>query len=238
VPRAGARAGGAVTRVTPARHRQGRAARTGGTRDAARSARLVGRGSAVRAEGNGGDPMHVLRRTALATIAIAVFGLAGCGGAAPGSTEPAGVVNSALAAAESGGLNSLNQYACAAQANDVASMFGGGASSLGQLQALGIDPNELFQAVKVDFENIQASEKSKTDTAATVHVTGNAKMTVDSAKFRDIFKKILEAQGLPADEAMIDQAMAMMDTSLSQSQAMDEDVSLIKENGKWVICGS
>lgn len=182
--------------------------------------------------------MHDLRRTALATVAIAVFGLAGCGGAAPGGTEPAGVVNSALAAAESGGLSSLTQYACAAQASDVASMFGTGASSLGQLQALGIDPNELFQAVKVDFENIQTSEKSKTDTAATVHVTGSAKMTVDSAKFRELFKKILEAQGLPADETMIDQAMAMMDTTLSQSQAMDEDVSLIKENGKWVICGS
>jgi hypothetical protein len=182
--------------------------------------------------------MHFLKRSAIAIIATAALVVAGCGGAAPAGTDPAGVVNSALAAAESGGLGSLTQYACAAQADNVANIFGGGAGSLEELQGLGIDPNELFEAMKVDFDNVQATETSKSDTAATVHVTGTAKMTVDSAKFREIFRKILEAQGVPVDDATLDLAMSTLDSTLSETQDINEDVELIQENGKWVICGS
>jgi hypothetical protein len=182
--------------------------------------------------------MHFLKRSAIAIIATAALIVAACGGAAPAGTDPAGVVNSALAAAESGGLGSLTQYACAAQADNVANIFGGGAGSLEELQGLGIDPNELFEAMKVDFDNVQATETNKSDTAATVHVTGTAKMTVDSVKFREIFRKILEAQGVPVDDATLDLAMSTLDSTLSETQDINEDVELIQENGKWVICGS
>jgi hypothetical protein len=63
-------------------------------------------------------------------------------------------------------------------------------------------------------------------------------MAVDSAKFREIFRKILEAQGVPVDDATLDLAMSTLDSTLSQTQDLNEDVKLIQENGKWVICGS
>ena len=62
-------------------------------------------------------------------------------------------------------------------------------------------------------------------------------VTVDPAKFKPILKTILQAQGLPNDDATIDAALTAMSGSLTNSQALDEDVKLVNENGKWLICG-
>ena len=179
--------------------------------------------------------MQVLRRALIALVTAAAV-VTGCGGGAPSANDPAGTVTSAFAAAESGGLARLTEFACAAQAASVTSMFGASASDFAQLQAAGIDANELLDALKVDFENVQASETSRSGTTATVHVTGTATMTVDEAKMKAVLAKVLEAQGMPADEATLDAAMAMMGGQLSQSQQIDEDVTVVQEGGKWLIC--
>jgi hypothetical protein len=183
------------------------------------------------------EMMKVLRRIALAMLVTTTLALAACGGTPAAGTDPAGVVGSAFAAAESGGLSKLTDYACASQSGDLTSMFGGDSAGLDQIKNAGIDPNELFDSMKVDFENIKTSETSKTDSAATVHVTGNATITFDDAKFREIMKKIFAANGVTADDAMIDAAMTSMAGQLSQSQEINEDVKLVQENGKWLICG-
>jgi hypothetical protein len=180
--------------------------------------------------------MTNLKRGALALIAIASLVLAGCGAAAPGAGDPAGTVTSAFNAAETSGLTSLTQYACAAQADDLTSMFGADASGLSELEAAGIDADDLFDAMKIDFENLQATETSKSGSSATVHVTGTAKFSVDQEKFKVIMKQVMEAQGLPTDDATVDGAIAMMSGALSQTQEIDEDVALVQENGKWLIC--
>lgn len=179
--------------------------------------------------------MQVLRRTLITLIAAAAT-VTACGGGAPAANEPAGVVNSAFAAAESGGLGRLTEFACAAQANSLTSMFGASASDFADLQAAGIDANELLNAMKVDFENIQASETSRSGTSATVHVTGTAKMSVDEAAMRQILTKVLEAQGMEADDATLDMAMGAMGGELSETQQIDEDVTVVQEGGKWLIC--
>jgi hypothetical protein len=176
----------------------------------------------------------IMRSTAIA-VAL-VMSLAGCGAGAPNTSEPAGTVSAALDAAKSGGFAKLVDYTCAAKKSDFASLFGGGGSGLGGLAALGIDSNSLFDAMKVDFQDVKATETSKTADKATVHVTGKSTITFDAAKMKEIFKKVMAANGQPVDDATIDATITAMSGQLTQSQALDEDVNLVQEGGKWLIC--
>jgi hypothetical protein len=172
-------------------------------------------------------------RSAVISIVVAVS-LAGCGGApAANSNEPAGAVKAAFDAAQAGGIAKLADFACAKNKDDIAYMFGGGASQLG---ALGVDPNDVFDAMKVEFKDVQTTEKSKSGTLAVVHVTGSATVTLDPAKMREVLKSVLAAQGQPVDDATIDIAMNAMGSQLSQTQTMDEDINVVQEGGKWVLC--
>ena len=82
--------------------------------------------------------------------------------------------------------------------SDFASLFGGTGGGLGSLTALGIDANSLFDAIKVDFQDVKTTETSKTVDKATVHVTGKSTVTFDAAKMKEIFKKVMAANGQPA----------------------------------------
>lgn len=175
---------------------------------------------------------RILRSGAM-SIAMAVT-LVGCGGApAANANEPAGAVKAAFDAAQSGGIAKLADFACAKNKDDIADMFGGGASQLG---ALGVDPNDVFDAMKIEFKDVQTTEKSKSGTSAVVHVTGSATVTLDPAKMREVLKGVLAAQGQPVDDATIDIAMNAMGSQLSQTQPMDEDINVVQEGGRWVLC--
>jgi hypothetical protein len=93
-----------------------------------------------------------------------------------------------------------------------------------------------MNAMTVKFDNVSAKEVSKTDTKATVHVSGTMTVTVDQEKFKPILKQMMTAQGLPADDATINAALSAMSGQLTKSQALDQDVVVVNENGKWLIC--
>jgi hypothetical protein len=178
--------------------------------------------------------MKGLTRT-IGALAVALVAIGACGGGSgANSNDPVGVVNQAMAAAESGGLESLTAYACEANKADIANAFGTG--DLSGLAAAGIDPNQLFDAMKIDFENIAVNEVNRSGDEATVHVKGTMKMTFDEAKIREIFKAILQAQGVEPTDQMIDAALLAMQGQLSQAQDIDSDMKVVQENGKWVIC--
>ena len=173
---------------------------------------------------------------ATALAAVALVAAACSGGPGGGNTnDPVGTVNAAIAAAESGSFTALTEYMCQASKDDVTSAFGGG-GDLGDLAGAGIDPDELFDAVKFDFQDQTVTEVSRSDTEATVHLKGNMAMTFDPEAMRNIVKQILEAQGIEANDQMIDLAMSTMEQQLSQTQPIDTDMKVIQENGKWVMC--
>jgi len=128
----------------------------------------------------------------------------------------------------------LRDYACAAKKGDVASAFGSG--DMSQLTALGIDPNDVFNSMKIDFQDMAVTPVSASGSDATVHMKGKIAVTVDPAAARNLVKKILEAQNITATDEMIDAALSQMSGSFSQTNDIDEDVKMVQENGKWVIC--
>jgi hypothetical protein len=170
----------------------------------------------------------------VAVGAVLIISLAGCGGGG-GTGDPSSAVKSALDAAQSGGITKLADYACAAKKGDVENMFGG--SGMSGLTELGLSSDEVFAAMKIEFKDIQTTEKSKTGDAAVVHVTGNMVITVDPAKMRELMKKAMSAQGQTVDDATLDAVIASMAGSLSQTQPLDEDIPVVQEGGKWLICG-
>lgn len=172
-----------------------------------------------------------LRRAAAVVLALT---LAACGGTANVANDPAGSVQAALTAVSSGGFAKMAEFTCAAKKNDLANAFGGG--NLGALEAAGVKADDIFNAMSVSFSNITAKEVSKTATAAKVHVTADMKMTVDQEKFKTILKTMMTAQGMPADDATVNAAMSAMAGSLSQTQKVDEEIDVINEGGKWLIC--
>ena len=152
--------------------------------------------------------MQGLKR-AMATVALAAFTIVGLqrrpGG---GGNDPVSVVNEAMDAAETGGFTKLTEFACQANKDDISEAFGGG--DLGGLAAAGIDPNELLGAMKIDFQDMAVTPVSQSGSEATVHLKGKMAMTFDEAKIREVMKKVIEAQGMPADDATIDAAMSMI----------------------------
>ena len=180
--------------------------------------------------------MTGFKRTMAAVLAAAVLLIAGCSGGPGGnSDDPVGVVNTALAAAESGGFAKLADYSCAANKDDLANIWGG-SGDVSALASAGVNIDEIFSAMKIDFQDMTATESSKTDTDATVHLKGKVAITFDDAKMREVVKKILAAQGLQATDQMVDVAMQTLSGQMSQTQDVDNDLKLTKENGKWVVC--
>jgi hypothetical protein len=178
--------------------------------------------------------MRSMRLSLAGLLTAATLILAACGGGAPSTSDPAGSVKTALAAAQSGGFSKLADYACAAKKGSIADLFGGGGAS--SLASAGIDTQQLFDAMKLEFTDINTTETSKTGDTAVVHVTGKAKITIDPAKFRPIMKKMLEAQGQTIDDATLDAALSAMSGQLNQDTAIDQTVNLVNEGGKWLIC--
>ena len=179
--------------------------------------------------------MTGLRRATVAAFAAMLMAIAACSGLpGGGGNDPVSAANAAIAAAESGGFGKLTEFACAAKKDDIASAFGSG--DMSQLTALGIDPNELFNSMKIDFQDMAITPVSVSGSDATVHMKGKVAVSVDPAQARELVKKILEAQGVSATDAMVDTALGSMSSQLSQTNDIDEDVKMVQENGKWVIC--
>jgi hypothetical protein len=163
-----------------------------------------------------------------------MLGVVGCGGGIANQSDPAAGAKTALDGIQSGGLAKIADFACAAKQGDVANLFGG--QGVESLTALGMDPNEVFNAVKVEFKDVKTEEKSRSGDTAVVHISGTMAVNVDPAKMRDILKKVMEANGQSADNATLDAAMTAMGSQLSQTQTIDEDVTMAQEGGKWLIC--
>ena len=177
--------------------------------------------------------MHPFVRV-VALVIVGVVGLAGCGAAGGPANDPAGSVTNALSAMSSGGLAKVSEFACAAHKNDIANAFAGG--STGALTAAGLKPDDVFNAMTLSFSNVSAKEVSKNGNAAVVHVTADMKVAFDKDKFKVLLKSVLAAQGQPTDDATLDAAMTMMAGQLEKTQHMDEDVNVVNEDGKWLIC--
>lgn len=172
-----------------------------------------------------------VRRGAVA-IALAMV-VAACGGSSGPGSDPAGTVKSALDAMSSGNLDTLAQYACAAQKDTLPSILGGSSAS----GALPSGFGDIFSSMKITYDNLDVKQTNVTGDTATVHVTGTMKVTFDDAKMKEFLKQMMGATGQTVDDATLNMALAAMKSELGGTgTAMDQDITLKNEGGKWLIC--
>ena len=79
-------------------------------------------------------------------------------------------------------------------------------------------------------------EKSKDGDKAVVHITGSMKLEFDTGKLKDFFRKAAEAAGETVTDEELDFIVEMMASTATQEEEIDDDLQLIKEDGKWVVC--
>jgi len=109
-------------------------------------------------------------------------------------------------------------------------------SAFAEMEAAGMDPDELLGAFKVNMKDMKYEKKSQEGDNAVVHMSGKISLGFDEGKLKSVLKKAMEAAGQSLSDEELDMAMGFFTSMAGQEQDFDGDVKLVKEDGKWVIC--
>jgi len=173
--------------------------------------------------------MTVVRRLALAVLALA---LVACSGAV--DTSPKGVVDQALRHVENKDTAALTGLACEARKDEIVGQFDL-TSGLGGALPIDIDTDALLETIEIDASKVVATEKSVTGDAAVVGLVGTIGITIDEDAFKDVMRAFAESQGIEVDEAQLN-TMLLMLGSFTEAIPLNLDVGLVREGGAWKIC--
>lgn len=177
--------------------------------------------------------MHRSRSTLASLAVIVTIAVAACGGGATG--DPTATVKEMVSLVEAKQFAKIADIACAAEKQAVAEQFDIGSQLSGELP--GMDAAAITDAMTVEIAPVTYKELEKSADKAKVQMTGTMTIGVDDEKMRALLVKTLEAQGLPADDAMIGPAIDAMVAEFAQGQDIDSTVDLVYEDGKWLVCG-
>ena len=153
---------------------------------------------------------------------LSVF-LTACGGTA--AADPAGVVQGMMQALTSKQVDQLQNFVCAADRDTVAAQFNPAASLGG-----GLDPKAAMDAMTISIKDASYTKTSQTADKAVVHMKGTMSIAIDQAKMTALMK----AAG--QDDAAISQSLGLISGMFSSGFPIDNDVNLVQENGKWLVC--
>lgn len=181
--------------------------------------------------------MSVSRRRSSGIPVAIVLSLAslGLGLPAVAADSPEAAVNELLDAVSSGDLTSLETVVCEAEREAVREMFDFGAQ-------LGLATGETpTQPLVFDISDRSTELLDQDEDSAMVRVTGTLTVDVDEEQLRDLVRAMLEADRGPDDPPISDEDLDFMiplfSSTFSSGQALDEEITLVLEDGGWLVCG-
>lgn len=181
--------------------------------------------------------MSVSRRRSSGILVAIVLSVTSLGLSAPGSAAdtPETAVNELLDAVGSGDLTGLEALVCEAERGAVRELFDIGAQ-LGLPAA-----DSATQPLTYGISDRSTELLDQADDAATVRVTGTLTVDVDEEQLRDLVRAMLEADQGPDDPPVsgedLDFMLPLISSAFSSGQPIDEEVTLVLEDGGWLVCG-
>jgi hypothetical protein len=163
---------------------------------------------------------------------LGVILLAACGGGSEGD-EPTAVVKEVVDAMQTLDVEAASENFCEEQKSELNSSLDEG---FAELEALGLDPNELMDAFQLNFADLEYEERSQEGDEAVVHVSGTMSLDFDTEKLKDFFRQASEASGQEVSDQELDFVVGIFESMSGQEAPLDGDVKLIKEDGEWVVC--
>jgi hypothetical protein len=173
-----------------------------------------------------------MKRISVLITVLIVMGvlLTACGGG--GGGDPVGAVKDLMQAVQDKKFDTLGNLVCAAQKDALTKTFDPAAS----LAGTGVDVKAMLDAMTISTSNVQYTKKSETGDNAVVAITGNMTIKIDRTKFKPILQQIFKAQGQDVTDEQLNQALDQAASSLETGQDLSQDMVVVKENGKWVVC--
>jgi hypothetical protein len=150
---------------------------------------------------------------------------------APAADSPDAAVREAFRLVDEGNLDGLLAITCASQQESTREQFGFGQLSGGT----GLDLAPLFAAVNVDQSGLAVTTQAIEGDRAEVHLGGTLGFSFDAAQLRDLFRQLAEQQGVPVDDASLDQMITMLQGT-TQSLPLNQSIEVVREGGTWKVC--
>lgn len=167
----------------------------------------------------------------LAPLLAAMVVLGGCSTGAPAPNSPDGAVRLVFDELNEGDLEGVLALTCQAQQAALREQFG--FAGLGA--QMGIDLSGLLEALTLDTSRLTVTPTSIQGDAASVQLAGAIGLSIDAARLRELFRQVAQQQGVPVDDARLDQAITALQ-AMTQSVPVNEAVDVVREGGTWKLC--
>ena len=177
-------------------------------------------------------------RTRFLGIPFAVaLALGGVAVAAPASAadSPEAAVNELFDMIAEGDFTHLETVVCDADREAVGENFDFSAG-------LGLATDDpLSEAIRIEYSERSVEPISEDGDSATVRFTATMSVAVMEDQIEDLVRAILEADQGPDDPPPSDEdvaaTMSLLRSAFGQTEAIEEEVTLVQEDGEWLVCG-
>ena len=99
----------------------------------------------------------------------------------------------------------------------------------------------LMDAVSIDIGERAVTLLSEDGDTATLAVTATMSMSIADDQIEDLVRAVLEAEQGPDDpppsDEDVEMMMGFMGGAFDQTQELDEEITVVREDGEWVVCG-
>jgi|GEM_PF-4179644 len=149
--------------------------------------------------------------------------------------SPEAAVNKLFEMATSRDLSTLDSLVCEAERESVRAML----DIEGQMGLDDLGP--LLSALTFEISDISVDVTSNDGQTATAQVGGTMSMSVPDDQVEDLVRAMLEADQGPDDPPLSEEDLAfmvpLMGSALNSTAPIDEEVTLVVEDGQWLVCG-
>ncbi len=175
-----------------------------------------------------------MKRISVVLATLIVFGLllSACGGA--GGGDPVSVVKDMMRAVQDERFDAIADFVCAAEKEAITSQFDFRQAYGGSAE----NAQKMLDAIAFDLSGLTYEKTSESGDKAVVSVKGKLVAKVDREKIKSVIADLLTAEGMPTDDATVNQSIDLVAGQFESGQDISTDFDLVKEGGAWKICGA